>query len=204
MKLRAALMLCVHRSLVVLAAALAVAPLACRRKPTPTVTAASATRAPPAPPPVPPPAPPEYAVDPGARAVPPQQGMRRCPVTVEGAYTVIRDVEGGLQIDVVGKTDAVVAEIRTRALRLLTEGAGVRAPKAVAAARPKSAKSAAPRPRDGAGRSGACPIMVLNAVVRTEPLEHGSRFVVAAEFPGDVAWLRAQSRALLEKLEAGR
>jgi hypothetical protein len=190
------------RPVLLVAVAVAVMPVACKRRPPAPAPAVSAAPTPA--PPATPPAAPEYAVDPAARAVPHREGMRRCPVTADGAYTIIRDVEGGVEIDVVGKNDAAVAEIRARAVRLLSEATSPGAPRAGSAGpRPAAPKSARATPREGSGRSGSCPIMALDAVVHAEPLEHGSRFTVSAESPADVEWLRAQTRALFGKLQAG-
>jgi len=58
------------------------------------------------------------AASPSGSADPLDEKMRHCPLTVDGAKTVIADVEGAVELTVTAPADSAIAEMRRRVRHL--------------------------------------------------------------------------------------
>jgi hypothetical protein len=116
--------------------------------------------------------------------------MAHCPNAVDGATTTFKDVDTGLEITVVAKTDDDVKEVRARA-KFLAD----------------SAKDDSPSIKhtgkgQGGGQFGRCPVVMKNTTVDAMDIDQGTRITVKVKDPGEVDWLRRESREREDDLSA--
>lgn len=149
-------------------------------KPASAAPAATASAVPAAPP-----APPSAAAGAGR--------MANCPSAVEGAATDITDVDGGVELSITAEAEPAAADIRARA-RVLAEAAGT-----------ESTTRRHTGTGEGGGAFGRCPVILRETAVTVADVEGGARITVKANKPGEVDWLRRESRERLAALaQAGK
>jgi hypothetical protein len=128
------------------------------------------------------PPPPQQAADPL------DEKLRHCPLTVEGAKTHVRNVDGGIELVVRVETPEQLAELERRVHHIeefaRTNGnAGG---------------------RHGTGKGGGtmrnCPIVSHGTTVTDEPVESGFRIVVRPNNLSEVELLRAATLARIAEL----
>lgn len=129
--------------------------------------------------------------------------MLGCPVTVDGATTVITDLAGGVQLEVKGDSAAATEDIRKRAAHMAAMVAESRDPTAKGDAAAKRAALGPPSigPKEGTpGQSGQCPIMWRDGALEVVEIPNGSRFTLHTALPSDAGWLQRQTRERYRKL----
>jgi hypothetical protein len=146
----------------------------------------------------PPPAPPLASAEPvtAAPTLPPSAAvsaaptgkMANCPTLVEGGATVIKDVEGGVELTIAAKDEAATKEIRARA-RHLAE-----------VSREESPSTRHNGSGRGGGQLGRCPVVARNTVVTADDVEGGARVTVKPKDPAELDWLRREARERQSKL----
>jgi len=109
--------------------------------------------------------------------------MANCPTAAPGATVALKDVEGGIEIAVTGKDEAVTKEIRARMAKL------VEADKNEADAGVKHDHSGG-----GGGLYGRCTIVMRNTKLETAELPTGVKATVKAKDKSEVEWLRRETR----------
>jgi hypothetical protein len=137
-------------------------------EPTPSATAAATASAPAAP----------------ASAAPtPASGkMAHCPNAVDGASTIISDVEGGVQIAITGKDAAATKEIQGRAKDILT------------ASKNQGPKVHHTGTGEGGGVFGRCPIVMRDTTIDVADIDNGTKVTVKPENAKELDWLRREAR----------
>lgn len=115
-------------------------------------------------------------------SVAPSGKMSHCPNAVTGAATVIKDVEGGVELTVTSKDAAAVADIRARA-KVLAD-----------AARTPALQSKHTGAGGGGGTFGRCPVVMKDTSVDIADVPDGSKITVKAKTADTVDWLRRESR----------
>jgi hypothetical protein len=109
--------------------------------------------------------------------------MAHCPSAVEGSTVAIKDVEGGVEVSVTGKSDAETKEIRSRMAKLVT-----------AAKNEADAGVHHTGRGEGGGRSGRCTIVMKNTKVESSEIPNGAKAKVTAKDKSEVDWLRRETR----------
>ncbi len=117
-----------------------------------------------------------------AATVAPNGKMAHCPSAVTGATTVIKDVEGGVELVVTSKDAAGVADIRARA-KVLAD-----ASKSPAAAAKHNGSGG------GGGTFGRCPVVMKQTTVDLTDIPDGARITVKAKAADTLDWLRRETR----------
>jgi hypothetical protein len=109
--------------------------------------------------------------------------MAHCPSAVPGATVTIKDIEGGVEVSVVGKDEAAGKDIRERMAKLVA-----------------SAKSDADSGvhhtghGEGGGRTGHCTIVMKNTKVDSTDVPNGIKAKVLAKDKAEVDWVRRETR----------
>jgi hypothetical protein len=147
--------------------------LGCETKPTPAPPVASSTAASVA-----------SVAAPAQSAAPtlPVGKMANCPNIVEGAATVIKEVEGGVELTITAKDEAATKEIRGKSRRLA-----------------EMSKDESPSVRHdgshhGGGQFGRCPVVARNTFVTSEEVEGGARITVKPKDTAEIDWVRREAR----------
>jgi hypothetical protein len=119
------------------------------------------------------------SADPGAA----KHEMSNCPTAVPGAAVAIKDVEGGVEVTVVGKDEATTSAIRERATKL-------------AAADRTSVDGGVKHDHSGAGggKTGRCTIIMRGTDLAISDVPSGSKVVVKAKSASELDWLRRETR----------
>ena len=109
--------------------------------------------------------------------------MAHCPATAPGATTVLKDVEGGIEVTITGKDDAATKEIKARMAKLVEADknetdAGVK----------HSGKG------EGHGIYGRCTIVMRNTKLETADLPSGVKVTVKANDKAETDWVRRETR----------
>jgi hypothetical protein len=108
--------------------------------------------------------------------------MAHCPSAVDGASTIISDVEGGVQIAITGKDAASAKEIRDRAKEILT------ASKSQAGTVHHSGNG------EGGGVYGRCPVVMRDTNIEVADIDNGTKVTVKPVNGKELDWLRRESR----------
>jgi hypothetical protein len=125
-----------------------------------------------------------------AASVAPSGKMAHCPSTVEGAKTLIKDVEGGVEVTVTGAGNDAVSEIRARS-------------KFLADAAKTTTKTVKHTGRgEGGGVFGRCPVVMRNTTVDIGDVESGTKILVKPESTEELDWLRRETRERNDELGA--
>lgn len=111
-----------------------------------------------------------------------------CPNYADGATAAIADVDGGVELTVTAKDDPAVKLIRADA-KLLSDATKVP---------PKEHHDE--DPGYGARKFGRCPVVARNTIADFAEVPGGVKMTVKAKLPGDVAWLRRETRERAEDL----
>jgi len=109
--------------------------------------------------------------------------MAHCPAAAPGATTVLKDVEGGIEVTITGKDDTSTKEIKTRMAALVAADknetdAGVK----------HSGKG------EGHGVYGRCTIVMRNTKLDTADLPNGVKATVKANDKTEIDWVRRETR----------
>ncbi|MFO0762760.1 MAG: hypothetical protein U0359_40360 [Byssovorax sp.] len=111
-----------------------------------------------------------------------------CPMYADGSTAAIADVDGGVELTVTAKADAAVKLIRADAK--LTSEATKNPPK----------EHHDEDPGYGARKYGRCPVVARNTTVDFAEVPGGAKITVKAKAPGDVEWLRRETRERADEL----
>jgi TusA-related sulfurtransferase len=116
--------------------------------------------------------------------------MAHCPGAAAGASTMIRDVEGGVEIVVTGKDPASTKEIRDRAKDILT-----------------ASKNQGPKVHhsgngEGGGVFGRCPVVMRDTTIDVADIDNGTKITVKPENAKELDWLRREARERQASLSA--
>jgi hypothetical protein len=118
-----------------------------------------------------------------------EHGMANCPSTVQGAQTIARDVEGGVEVTIVSIAPGAEAEIRSRA-HTQAEITG-----ATGSIRHTGQGT-------GGGVIGYCPVIHPGVYHYVDNIPGGVRVKLIAHKPGDVSTLRRATRERISALES--
>ena len=105
--------------------------------------------------------------------------MKNCPTAVEGAKTVVKNTDQGVELTVTGKNEA---EIRKRAKHVVD----------AAAADPTSV--AHEGNGHGGGGLGLCLVVLKDTTVTSEDIPGGSKLTVKPNKPIDLDWLKKETK----------
>lgn len=113
----------------------------------------------------------------------PKHDMANCPTAVAGATVAIKDVEGGVEVTVTGKDDAMMASIRDRTKKLAAADRG-------------SPDGGAKHDHSGSGggTTGRCTIIMRNTDIVTADVDKGSKITVKAKDKAEVDWVRRETK----------
>lgn len=114
----------------------------------------------------------------------PKHDMANCPTAVAGATVAIKDVEGGVEVTVTGKDDAMATAIRERTKKL-------------AAANRSTADGGAGKhdhSGSGGGTTGRCTIILRNTDIATADVDKGSKITVKAKDKAEIDWVRRETK----------
>lgn len=112
-----------------------------------------------------------------------RRDMANCPTSAANAIVALKDVPGGIEVSVTGKDEALVADIRARAKKL------VEADRTEVDAGVKHSGHG-----EGGGRYGRCTIIMRNTALVTAEIPGGIKATVKAKDAGEVDWLRRETR----------
>ncbi len=112
-----------------------------------------------------------------------RRDMANCPTSAPNAVVALKDIPGGVEVSVTGKDDALVADIRARAKKL------VEADRAEVDAGVKHSGHG-----EGGGRYGRCTIVMRNTALVTAEIPGGIKATVKAKDAAEVDWLRRETR----------
>jgi hypothetical protein len=115
--------------------------------------------------------------------------MAHCPNAVEGATTVTKDVEGGIELTVTAKDPALLSDIRART-------------QAIVDASRTASLTKHNGNGGGGGPFGRCPIVLKDTTLDAQSVEGGSRITVKAKSADEVDWLRRETEERAERLRA--
>lgn len=109
--------------------------------------------------------------------------MAHCPATAPGATTVLKDVEGGIEVTITGKDDTSSKEIKARMAKLV-------------AADKNEADAGVKHSGKGEGRGvyGRCTIVMRNTKLDTADLPNGVKATVKATDKTEIDWVRRETR----------
>ena len=111
-----------------------------------------------------------------------QGKMGHCPSAVLNSTTTVKDTKDGVQVDIVGKDEATIKDIRDRSKLL------------VAAAKLDSENVAHKGDGSGGGGLGRCPVVLTGTTVDAKDIPGGESFLVKPAKPADAVSLRKESR----------
>lgn len=115
----------------------------------------------------------------------PKHDMANCPTAIAGATVAIKDVEGGVEVTVTGKDDAMTTSIRERTKKLAAADRG--APDGGGAGKHDHSGS-------GGGTTGRCTIIMRNTDITTAEVDKGSKITVKAKDKAEVDWVRRETK----------
>ncbi|MBX3226044.1 MAG: hypothetical protein KIT84_29285 [Labilithrix sp.] len=117
-----------------------------------------------------------------ADAAAPRHPMSNCPTAVTGAEVAIKDVPGGVELEVTAKDEATTREIRERVKKLAdaNDQAG--------GAKHHNGTGA------GGGTTGRCTIINRNTKLSTAEIPNGAKVTVLAKDKAEIDWLRRETR----------
>jgi hypothetical protein len=113
----------------------------------------------------------------------PKHDMGNCPTAVAGATVAIKDVEGGVEVTVIGKDDATTASIRERTKKLAAADRG-------------SPEGGAKHDHSGSGggTTGRCTIIMRNTEIATADVDKGSKITGKAKDKAEIDWVRRETK----------
>lgn len=114
----------------------------------------------------------------------PKHEMANCPTAVAGATVAIKDVEGGVEVTVTGKDDAMAAAIRERTKKLAAADRGT----------PDGGAGKHDHSGSGGGTTGRCTIIMRNTDITTADADKGSKITVRAKDKAEVDWVRRETK----------
>lgn len=117
-----------------------------------------------------------------AVAVAPSGHLAHCPNAVTGAATLIKEIEGGVELDITGKDDATTKDIRARAMKLAD------------VAKSGAAQSKHTGAGGGGGIYGRCPVVMRMTTVAVSDMEGGSKITVKPKTAAEIDWLRRETK----------
>ena len=106
--------------------------------------------------------------------------MMHCPTSVPNAKVSVADIKDGVEITVVGETDAAATEIRHRAQHCVES----------AKTDPNSVRHTGDG--HGGGGLGLCPVVLKDTLVSADDIKGGSKITVRPIKPVDLEWLRKE------------
>jgi hypothetical protein len=127
------------------------------------------------------------ASDPDPAGKPPDEmdeKMRHCPLALDGATSVLEEIEGGVRFTV-KVPDATVAEVRRRSHHVVEFAAR------------KTTKGHGEFDGKGGGRMRNCPVVTDDVTISVAEIEGGARLDIVTA--GGVDELRAETRARVER-----
>ncbi len=113
----------------------------------------------------------------------PHHDMAHCPSAVPGATVALKDVEGGIEVSITGKDEAMGKDIRERMSKLAQAG--------------KTAPDAGVHHNsDGSGHGtfGRCTVVMKNTRLETADIPNGTKATVKALDKSEVDYLRRETR----------
>lgn len=137
----------------------------------------------------------------GPKAAPPapagpaglrEMKMTNCPSAVVGAATAVREVEGGVVLDITATDPAAAAEIFARAERHGAMG------------EPANTEPMHTSQHRGPGTLGHCPVIHVGTTVAVVQIDGGARVTVTANDPGAVPALQRDTRTRLAWFDPAR
>ena len=96
----------------------------------------------------------------------------------------IKDVEGGVEVTVTGKDDAMTAAIRERTKKLAAADRGS----------PDGGTGKHDHSGSGGGTTGRCTIIMRNTDITTADVDKGSKITVKAKDKAEVDWVRRETK----------
>ena len=115
-------------------------------------------------------------------AVAPSGHLAHCPNAVTGATTLVKEVEGAVELDVTAKDDASVKDIRARAHKLAE------------VAKSGAAQSKHTGAGGGGGIYGRCPVVMRMTTVEVADMEGGTKITVKPKTANELDWLRRETK----------
>jgi hypothetical protein len=106
--------------------------------------------------------------------------MMHCPTSVPNAKVNVADIKDGVEISVVGETEAAATEIRRRAQHCVES----------AKTDPNSVRHTGDG--HGGGGLGLCPVVLKDTLVSADDIKGGSKITVRPIKPVDLEWLRKE------------
>lgn len=137
----------------------------------------------------------------GPKAAPPaasgpagqrEKKMLNCPSAVAGAATAVRDIDGGVVLDITSDDSAASADILARAERHAALG------------EPRNTEPMHDGSHSGPGTLGHCPILHIGTTVAVEQILGGARVTVTAKDPAAAAALQHDTRERLAWFAPGQ
>ncbi len=110
--------------------------------------------------------------------------MAHCPSAVDGAKTVINDVDGGVELTITAPAAPATGEIRSRT-KLLADAVKV---SAIDGGKTHNGSG------EGGGVFGRCPIVLKNTVFGASDVEGGTKVTLVPSDKGELDWLRRETR----------